>query len=252
MNPFSYEHYITLIKTISESIPVVDFADILYTDDSFFILRHDVEFSVEKAYEMAKIEHDVLGIKSSYFFQIRNYAYNTLAFKNIALIKKIHLMGHKIGLHVNTGGLNTPAHLTSLIKKDVGILQSVLDLPVDRFSFHRPSDDMLEQAIQIEGLINAYEQRFFHFYKNEPPPHLNVHYFADSEHKWKYGNPLSILEKPVKKIQLLIHPYSWSKQGLDNTHNFQALIQLKQAQMLHSMQDECRNFPTELLTNEKI
>ena len=301
MNDFSYAYYLHLIKTILQSVPLVDFANIKPTDDSFFILRHDVEFSVEKAYEMAKIEHDSLGVKSSYFFQIRNYTYNVLAFKNIELIKKIQAMGHSIGLHANTGGLTNIMDIIALVKQDVAILQRVLDMPVDRFSFHRPSHDVLKQNIKIEGLINAYDPLFFHFYNHEPPQCLNVHYFSDSEHQWKYGNPLSVLgfperlrpaasprdprillnakayctemdrtgsrglaagrrdlncqralDKPVKKIHLLVHPYSWSKQGLDNTRNFKALIQLKQAQMLQSMQNECRKFPNELLLNEKI
>ena len=102
MNDFSYEYYLKLIETIATSLPLVDFSDIKETDKQFFILRHDVEFSIEKAYELAKIEHDILKINTSYFFQIRNYTYNPLAFKSIELIKKIHDMGHKIGLHVNS------------------------------------------------------------------------------------------------------------------------------------------------------
>ena len=230
---------------------MVDFADVRETDERFFILRHDVEFSVEKAYELAKIEHDQLGIASSFFFQIRNYSYNALAFKNINLIKKIHDMGHKIGLHVNSSGLPSFEDLTLFIKNDVTILQNTLGLPIDRFSFHRPTHEMLELNIKIDGLINAYDKRYFHFYKNKPSELLNVYYFSDSEHRWKYGNPMSILEQPVKKIQLLVHPYSWSKQGLDNLNNFNELIKIKYATMLQSMHDECRNFPDELL-NEKI
>ena len=111
---------------------------------------------------------------------------------------------------------------------------------------------MLESNIKIDGLINTYDKRFFHFYKNQPPERLSIHYFSDSEHQWKYGNPLSILEKPINKMQLLIHPYSWSKQGLDNVNNFKNLIKFKQAMMLDAMHDECRHFPIELLTNEKI
>lgn len=252
MNDFSYEYYGTLVTTIKNTIPLMDFADIKETDEQFFILRHDVEFSVEKAYELAKFEHDILGIKSSYFFQIRNYSYNTLAFKNVILIKKIHEMGHKIGLHVNTSGLTPLENMAIFIKNEVNILQAGLSLPVDRFSFHRPTHLQLESAIKIDGLINTYDKLFFYFYKNKPPCSLAAYYFSDSEHRWKYGHPLSILEKPVKKIQLLIHPYSWSKQGLDNFNNFKELIALKYSMMLQGMHEECRNFPIELLINESI
>ena len=247
MHPFSYASYIQLIQAIQTAIPLIDFASIQKTDKQFFLLRHDVEFSVEKAYEMAEIEHNTLGIQSSYFFQTRNYAYNPLAFKNMALIQRMHDMGHHIGLHVNTSGLSDLKNIRNFIKNDIDGLQNGLNLPIDRFSFHRPTHALLRLNLNIKGLINTYDPRFFHFYTQHPHQPLPVYYFSDSEHQWKYGDPRSILENPVKKIQLLIHPYSWSKQGLNNEDNFKAIIQSKQALMLQSMHDECRHFPPELI-----
>ena len=237
---------------MKNALPLMDFANIKEKDERFFILRHDVEFSIEKAYEMAQIEHDILGVQSSYFFQIRNYTYNTLAFKNMSLIKKIHGLGHKIVLHVNGNGWPSLENIQTFIKNDVAILQNVIELPIDRFSFHRPPHELLELNITIDGLINTYDKRFFHFYRDKPTGIPRVHYFSDSEHRWKYGHPLSVLKEPASKIQLLIHPYSWSKKGLDNFYNFKELLQLKEALLLQSMSDECRHFPKELLLNEKI
>ena len=252
MNDFSYDYYINLIEMIKKTIPVRDFSDITDADERFFIIRHDVEFSIEKAHEIAIIEHQRLGINTSYFFQIRNYAYNPLAVKNMNLIKKIHAMGHHIGLHLNTSGLSPSEDITTFINNEVDNLQKGIGLPIDRFSFHRPNHAMLASNIKINGLINTYDERFFHFYHDQPPNRLKIHYFSDSEHQWKYGDPLSILDKPIKKIQLLIHPYSWSTQGMDNLTNFKALIRLKNADMRQSMHDECHNFPSELLKDEKL
>lgn len=108
---------------------------------------------------------------------------------------------------------------------------------------------MLELNINVNNLINTYDKSFFHLYENNTCEPLNVYYFSDSEHQWKYGDPLSILEKPIKKIQLLIHPYSWSEQGLDNSDNFSELIKLKQRAMRQAMHDECHHFPNELLND---
>lgn len=247
MNNFSYQHYIKLIRAIQNIVPLKDFSEIKERDQQFFLLRHDVEFSVEKAYELAKLEYEDLGITSSYFFQIRNYTYNPLAFRNSKLIKEIHAMGHKIGLHVNSHGLASLADMACFISNEVELLQSGLNLPIDRFSFHRPTHDLLKSNLKIDGLINAYDKKFFHFYEKDPPPTLNVYYFSDSEHRWKFGDPLSILDKPIKKIQLLIHPYSWSSQGMDNTNNFKELIKLKETLMLKAMSEECKHFPNECL-----
>ena len=232
-------------------MPLVDFSDIKQTDTCFFILRHDVEFSVEKAYDLATIEHEQLGIKSSYFFQLRNYTYNVFAYKNMAYIKKIHAMGHKIGLHVNLSGLANMNHIDTFIKNDAHILQSGLDLPIDRFSFHRPTHDLLRLNLRIDDLINAYDPMYFHFYHLTPPKALRVFYFSDSEHRWKYGNPLTILDKPTKKLQLLLHPYVWSNEGYDNEHTFNELIKEKHQWMLEAMHSECHNFPSYLLKTRK-
>lgn len=247
MNNFSYKAYIKLVEAIKQVIPLIDFAQVKEADKLFFILRHDVEFSVEKAYELAKIEHDLLNITSSYFFQIRNYTYNPLAVNNMNLIKRIANMGHKIGLHVNGYGVTSMDNIETFIKNDIELLQNGLGIPIDRFSFHRPPHYLLKLNINIKNLINAYDKQFFHLYENNMPEPLNVYYFSDSQHRWKYGDPLSILEKPNKKIQLLIHPYSWSEQGLDNFNNFNALIKSKQSAMRQAMHDECRHFPNELL-----
>lgn len=233
-------------------MPLVDYADIKLNDARFFILRHDVEFSVEKAYDLAKLEHDALGITSSYFFQLRNYTYNPLAFKNMECIKKMHDMGHKIGLHVNMSGLPNLDNIQTFIKNDVHVLQNGLGIPIDRYSFHRPSHDILRLNLNIDGLINVYDQRYFHFYHVTSPEILNVYYFSDSEHRWKFGNPLVILEKPTKKLQLLLHPHVWSPEGYDNFNTFKALTKEKYVWMLQAMNSECRNFPPEILDDENI
>ena len=47
---------------------------------------------------MAEKEFE-LGIKSYYFFQVSSVYYNILEPQNLNLIKKIHSMGHILGLH---------------------------------------------------------------------------------------------------------------------------------------------------------
>jgi len=253
MTTFSYARYQRLIKTMKQAIPLVDFSDVHATDTQFFILRHDVEFSVKKAYDLAKIEHDKLNIQTSYFFQIRNSTYNPFDFHNAKLIQAIHAMGHQIGLHVNTTGLTSFDYIKAFIQCDIELLTNGVNCPVNRFSFHRPTHDLLRLNLQMNGLINAYDHQFFHLdeFDNQDKKRL-IHYFSDSEHRWKYGNPLLVLNETSKKVQLLIHPYSWSEEGLDNTQNFKSLIQFKIQEMLESMQNECRHFPSELIHHEKI
>lgn len=235
MNEFSYQFYIDLIKKIKAHLPLLDFSEVNERSTQFFLLRHDVEFSVEKAYELARIEHELLGIHSSYLFQVRNYSYNPFSFKNARLINRIAEMGHKIGLHVNTSGLNSFDHLQEFIINDLNLLKNGIGVAVDRFSFHRPSFLILKADVKIEGLINTYDKLYFHLYQGEPPEQLTTYYFSDSEHRWKYGTPLDKLTANMQKVQLLTHPYSWSKEGLNNYNNFKELVHLKYYWMMQSM-----------------
>ena len=51
----SYDEYRKILKNIKASGKLMDYKDALNADE-FLILRHDVEFSLERAYRMAQIE----------------------------------------------------------------------------------------------------------------------------------------------------------------------------------------------------
>ncbi len=98
---FSYNEFKNIINLIKVYLPIVDFADVNGDTTSFCVLRHDIEFSVDRALKMARIEADELGVVSTYTVQLRNNTYNALSEKNIKAVQEICKMGHKIGLHQN-------------------------------------------------------------------------------------------------------------------------------------------------------
>ena len=77
---FSYNEYRNIIKLVNSHLPILDFSDITKNTDKFCVLRHDIEFSIDRAYELAKIEKD-LGVVSTYTVQVRNNTYNALSEK---------------------------------------------------------------------------------------------------------------------------------------------------------------------------
>ena len=242
---FNYKEYETLIKYISKKLPIMDYSQISDNTKSFFIIRHDVEFYLENAYDLAYFEKENLGINSTYFFQIRNNCYNLFSNKNIKIVHDINKMGHRIGLHAHMDALTDNNKIEEYIINDIDILQNVLNIPIDRFSFHRPKRKHLEMNLKIEGIINAYENKYFTFSDNLL--NLDVVYLADSNHKWKYGYPLDVDLNLVKKVQLLAHPYSWSKDGNDNLENFRCIVDKKITEIKKSINSEIKNFPKELL-----
>ena len=242
MKNFSYKEYTHIIDWAKTNYNIMKFSDITSSTDNFCVIRHDVEYSIDRSYKLAKLEHE-LGIETTYLFQIRNNCYNALSVRNISLIQKIHNLGHTIGLHVHRGLLHNYDNISDLVKQDIDILSNSTNLDINIFSFHRPAIDMLLSNLKIEGLINAYGNLYFHSYKDRTPKSLRVKYISDSNHMWKYGHPLTANNS---KLQLLMHPFSWTQKGYENTRNFETLITEKNKEMISSISSEIKTFPTEL------
>ena len=239
-NKFSFNEYGKIISTIQKYLPIVDYSNVNNSLDKFCVIRHDVEFSVDRTYDLALYEHS-LGIKTSYMFQIRNNCYNIFSDVNLSKIREIYNMGHKIGLHAHMDGLKDINYISSYLKQDIEILQSFIGRKIDRFSFHRPKKEYLELNLNIPNIINTYDKKYFHL--TNDLSNLNVSYLADSEHKWNYGHPLDINLKSINKLQLLTHPYSWTKNGLSNKDNFALLLKEKNKELINSINNECKHYP---------
>ena len=242
---FSYNEYKNIINLVKTHLPIVDFSEITKNGmNKFCVLRHDIEFSIDRAYELAKIEKD-LGVVSTYTVQLRNNTYNALSEKNIELIRKIKDLGHHIGLHQNPP-LMEKEMLGNYIMTDIQILEHFYGFEIDRFAFHRPKKEYLASYVMLEDKINCYDKKFFHYF-DEKPDKLDVLYISDSNHKWKFGYPLDFDLSKIDKLQLLTHPYSWTVNGGDNYGNYLSLIRERNKELVHSMNTETSTFPKELL-----
>ena len=219
---FSYNEFKNLINMVQQNLPIVDYKDVNDNTKKFCVLRHDIEFSIDRAYKLAKIEKE-LGVVSTYTVQVRNNTYNALSEKNIDLISKIKELGHHIGLHQNPPSSMKLDTLKDYIMRDITILEDCYGFEIDRFAFHRPKKEYLNCYVELDNRINCYDKKFFHFFEDKPES-LEILYLADSNHKWKYGYPLDFDFSKINKLQLLTHPFSWSDNGGDNYGNFVTLI----------------------------
>ena len=248
---FSYKEYIDIINVLGKKRAIVNYHDIS-RHEKFVLLRHDVEYSMKRSLDMAILENKN-SIKSTYFFQIRNNTYNVLSEENTEICKNIISLGHEVGLHVHLGSLkykNTleEKDVKEIIKKDIDILSRNLDYNVRVFSYHRPTKKILTFNKNYDGYINAYNSKFFKLCDNlEEIKNEDVKYIADSNHKWKYGHPLSENILKYDKIHMLTHPFSWTEKGYKNYHNFLSLANEKVEEMIESMSNEISNFPNEII-----
>ena len=152
-------------------------------------------------------------------------------------------MGHHIGLHVHAEGRTSASEMADMIRLDTRTLSEYLGVPVDRYSFHRPGREVLAANLKLDGLINVYDERFFHFReKIENPDELSIRYMADSMHRWNYGFPDRETLNRVDRIQILIHPYSWTEEGHDNRGNFKSLLAEKDKELREVFAGETKHF----------
>lgn len=247
---FSYAEYRNIITLVKQNLPIMDFSEVSEEINSFCVLRHDIEFSIDRALRMARIEHEDLGVHSTYTVQLRNNTYNALSQKNIEAIGEIEEMGHYIGLHQNPPSDIPDDHLVDYIMKDIETLEHYYGFEVDRYAFHRCGSNpgILEKYVEVPDKINCYAEDFFHYFSGEKPEDLRVHYLADSNHDWKYGHPFNVdyWDLP-QKMQLLTHPYSWTENGYENMNNFTRLIRERTDELVSDMNGETNTFPKELL-----
>lgn len=233
---FSFFEYNKIIKTFSKRF--TSFPNAI-GKEKFVILRHDVEFSVSRALELAKIEHEA-NVKSTFFFQVISNAYNPFSVINYNNIQNIKKMGHDVGLHFYASHIKNPSSKNIRIELDRQklIFEKGLDIACTIFSFHRPPLWALELNDDIiGGIINAYGPSFFEF---SPKP-KNIKYFSDSNLKWKYGHPLDHISE--NKIQILAHPDEWTLSGSKSDKDFFLSIERDHYQEFkETLDNEMKNY----------
>lgn len=235
LRSFSYDEYIAILEKYRETIKSP--SDI-FSNDFFTLIRHDVEFSVVRAYKMALVEAN-LNISSTYFFQAISNAYNITSQENKRMIKDIREMGHNVGLHLYISHIknNDWDNAIKELNSQKEILEKVTEEKATSFAFHRPPKWVLENRNDIiEGLINVYGETFFEF---SPDP-SKIKYLADSMHRWNFGHPLD--EHKFKKFQINTHPDEWTEKGFDEFENFKLLIEENNAEFINTIDSECNHF----------
>ncbi|MCH5275871.1 MAG: hypothetical protein J1E65_08520 [Lachnospiraceae bacterium] len=238
---FSFDDYRKIIRIIQSTGLQADYKEAL-ARDRFIIMRHDVEYSVERAYNLSKVEES-MDFTSTYFFQWTNNSYNILSRKNMDMVKDMHERGHQIGLHFALNGMTDMEQVKRQIAKEMQMLSEMFGFVVDTFSIHRPSKDVLRENIKLPGIINAYQDDFFTFAENvtEETP-VTVKYMSDANHIWRYGYPDEQNILSNDKVQILTHPFAWTKKGYDNFENYKTLVKEKTTEVIDSINNECKDF----------
>ena len=229
---FSHTHYKKILEiALKNNYNFINFFQFIeknkleekenFLNEKICILRHDIDYTSEKIYSIAKIEFD-LGIKSTYFFQSCSRVYNSREKETFQIAKELDKMGHQIGVHLDLSWYPDLSiqKISTYFMKEKTLLSDILDIDIiDIFSFHNPyklKNFILNKT--IPGVRQTYEPLFF----------SNIKYLSDSQ-GWYEGCICKIFkESRYSKIQLLTHPYIWDQNPeKDFTHDMAKMISNK-------------------------
>lgn len=159
------------------------------------LMRHDVDFSIEDAFSLARFESSI-NVNSTYFFMLSSNMYNLLSKRNRFLVNQIKEMGHKVSLHFDPTVYST---LNSFIDER-GAFQSAFDVELDIVSIHRPGQFLTDSNIELFGTRQTYQDQFF----------KELKYISDSGGRDIF-HPLDsyLRSNDSRAIHILIHPVWW-------------------------------------------
>lgn len=202
---FTYKAYKNLIKTLRELDYKFCTYNEIYNCNRGVLLRHDVDFDLGKALEMAIIEKE-LGVRSTYFILLSTDFYNVFSKESFEKIRKIMNLGHRIGLHFDEQRylICSVDDIKKNVSYEVKILSELIGETIDAVSMHRPSQLILDSDIKFDGLINSYSS--YHF--------KEIKYISDSRIKWG-ENVLDVIKKnKYDKFHILVHPFSYDYKNI--------------------------------------
>lgn len=194
----------------------------------YVILRHDLDFSIEAALVMARLEHG-LHVHSTYFFQLRSPLYNPLSKRVVNAGLRIYQLGHDLALHFDLSLYQSG--FDQCIIDELDVLRRYYPFANGNIiSFHRPGSLAfdLHTLSMPDGVIHTYSKAFFH----------DIAYFSDGAGIWRSGHPLSseaFLQR--KPMQILTHPMRWVVQGNNDLEKLRCLLNLDRTNRIQMFEE---------------
>ena len=200
---FSLAHYQEIIETAKDKGYIITSA-VNYFEETKkpLLIRHDVDFSLEYAYDLANYEYD-LGIQTSYYIYFHSWSYNALGPEEMKMIQAMKEMGHEIGFHYDS---------RYSLSHEPDLLSSMIRGGLFSYTQHVPT---LSKKETYQGLQDPFE--------------YDLKYISDSGRNWREGCICQHIGKD-KRLHVSIHPEWWvtnSKDRADMIHQLWMTLQNK-------------------------
>ena len=163
--------------------------------------RHDLDFSVQRALALARIEAEE-GARATYFLDLNSGFYNALEQANVDAMRSILELGHDLGLHFDPtfGGVDDQ------LAESRDLLEHTFGVQVRAFSVHNPElVAWADERDAIAGMVNVYGRAVRERFS----------YVSDSNGIWRHRRLRDVLEAATEqRLHVLTHPAWWVPEPL--------------------------------------
>ena len=194
---FDIEEFKELIRKLKKTEKIFS-TNWQQKNKNLIFLRHDIDFSLNCALQVAEVEKD-LEVCSNFFFMMSSNMYNLLSKENLTIVKDIKKMNHKISIHLDYNLLINH----NFLNEEVKLFEKMFQTKVDIISIHRPREFLKNNNEKVGKIAHTYQDAYF----------KEMEYISDSSGV----NPKAKIDDFINKkgsdknLQLLIHPIWWTK-----------------------------------------
>jgi hypothetical protein len=225
------ENYDIFLRTLKSKNYDFVFFDELDNKHNQVIIRHDIDFDVMAALEIAEIEYS-MGVKSTFFFLLRNESYNPFEPNNFEAIQKIKKLGHMVTIHFD------PIIYEDFEKgffMEKQLFESAFETSVEIISLHRPNEYFQNHNQPIDQCEHTYMNKYFR----------DIKYVSDSTGIFRHGHPFSTNEfHNNESLHILIHPIWWIYNGESNFDKLKSFYFKKKESLKNHYSLNCIPFKT--------
>ena len=217
MDIFTYKQYKKILDKMKKTNRIYTFKEVSDNLASGILLRHDIDFDIDKAYSLSKIEEEE-NIRSTFFVLTTSDIYNPSSLNNRRLLYEMHSKGFEIGLHFDPSVyLNMNENeLRNEVRQECNVLEDIIGNKIEAISLHCPS--IHSQYPILKGYKNAYAEEFFN-------PEF---YISDSCKDFRGKDLFDFIDKGRQHlIQVVLHPIHFSDIETDYIESFNYMFKSK-------------------------
>ena len=203
-NDFTETHYVELLDRAATRYRFIGFGDALTATEPSVLWRHDIDYSVHRAWRLASLEA-ARGLRTTYFALLGCSFYNIFEAETQQLLQKIASVGHHIGLHLDPAVLAERAIDQAVVAERINweaeVLRRQINEPITAVSIHNPDPAMkwLKKE-KLGGFVNVYGAALGERYS----------YISDSNGIWRHRRLMdALVQNGQPYLHILTHPAWW-------------------------------------------